>query len=330
MTHGFRKEGFDVVAGLDVDASCRHAFETNNEAEFVEADISSVRAGDIAARYPRGHTRVLVGCAPCQPFSLYTNKKSPDDKWRLLGAFANLIEDVNPDVVSMENVPRLTSHSVFEQFLRRLKELEYFVSYVFARGPNYGIPQRRTRLVLFASRFGTVDIIPETHTEDRVRTVRSAIGHLEALEAGGVSARDQLHQSRALSPRNLERIRATPPGGDWSDWAEDLRLDCHKKASGSTFRSVYGRMKWDEPSPVITTQCIGLGNGRFGHPDQDRAISLREAALLQTFPVAYDFIDPKVRFSAQAVARQIGNAVPVRLGRIVARSISRHLEEARG
>jgi DNA (cytosine-5)-methyltransferase 1 len=182
---------------------------------------------------------------------------------------------------------------------------------------------------VFASRFGAIDIVRPTHRGTLVRTVRDAIGNLPAIKAGEISRDDPLHRSRGLTPRNLERIRATPAGGAWEDWDERLQLACHKKASGKTFRSVYGRMKWDEPSPVITTQCIGIGNGRFGHPEQDRAISLREAALLQSFPQSYNFIDPSAKtVSAQAIARQIGNAVPVRLGQIVARSISRHLQNA--
>jgi DNA (cytosine-5)-methyltransferase 1 len=121
------------------------------------------------------------------------------------------------------------------------------------------------------------------------------------------------------------RIKATSEGKDWRSWSAELMLECHKKESGKSFGNVYGRMRWDEPSPTITTEFIGLGNGRFGHPTQDRAISLREAALLQTFPFYYDFIDPKADFSAQRIAIHIGNAVPVRLGQVIAKSIKEHV-----
>src|SRR5205823_1223409 len=153
-----------------------------------------------------------------------------------------------------------------------------------ARGPDYGIPQLRTRLVLLASLHGPIKLLRPTHPRSRWRTVRDIIHELPPLAAGKISDDDALHQTRGLSPLNLRRIMNTPAGGDWRDWADDLLLECHKKDSGKTFRSVYGRMSWDEPAPTITTQCIGIGNGRFGHPEQDRAISLREAALLQTFP----------------------------------------------
>ncbi len=121
------------------------------------------------------------------------------------------------------------------------------------------------------------------------------------------------------------RIRSTPQGGDWSSWPKELMLECHKKDSGKSFGSVYGRMSWDELSPTITTEFIGLGNGRFGHPVQDRAISLREAALLQTFPVYYDFLDPNAAFCSRRIAQHIGNAVPVRLGQVIAESIKQHV-----
>jgi len=130
-----------------------------------------------------------------------------------------------------------------------------------------------------------------------------------------------------LSPLNKKRIQNTPYGGSWIDWPEHLQLDCHKRDSGKSFPSVYGRMKWDEPSPTITTHCVGYGNGRFGHPEQDRAISLREAALLQTFPLKYKFFKKNVDALSVILARQLGNAVPVRLGEVIAKSIKIHLKD---
>jgi DNA (cytosine-5)-methyltransferase 1 len=326
MTHGFQLEGFDVAAGVDCDATCKYAFEANNRAAFIESDITTITGEEVAELYPAGNVRILVGCAPCQPFSLYSNRKSPDDKWKLLQSFASLVDTVQPEIVSMENVPRLTNHRVFRAFVASLENRGYFVTHYLARGQEYGIPQRRTRLVLFASLYGAIRLVPPTHS--RTRTVRETISHLEPIPAGGVSAKDPLHRARSLSDINLKRIRATSSGGGWEEWDEQLRLKCHVKKNGQTFRSVYGRMKWDQPAPVMTTQFIGLGNGRFGHPTQDRAISLREAALFQTFAKSYSFIDPaSPRVSMQAIARQIGNAVPVRLGRMVARSIKRHLRK---
>lgn len=326
MAHGFLREGYTVVGGVDLDRSCEYAFQTNNRAPFLHADVATLPAKKLQELYDPQAPRVLVGCAPCQPFSLYTNRDGPDHSWRLLRSFARLAVATMPDVVSMENVPRLVNHRIFREFVKCLEDVGYHVSYSNVRGPDYGIPQRRTRLVLFASGFAPIHLVPPTHTPDKRKTVRDAIGKLPQIAAGETCQTDPLHRARGLSPMNRLRLEATAEGGGWADWSENLRLACHGKAKGKTFRSVYGRMRWDEPSPVITTQCIGIGNGRFGHPSQLRALSLREAALLQTFPSSYQFVGSGARISAQTIARHIGNAVPVRLGRIIARSIRRHLE----
>lgn len=159
-------------------------------------------------------------------------------------------------------------------------------------------------------------------------TVRQAIAHLPALAAGCCDPNDSLHTASSLSEINLYRIRASKPGGTWRDWDESLLAQCHRKQSGQTYPSVYGRMEWDAPSPTITTQCFGYGNGRFGHPEQDRAISLREAAILQTFPDDYCFLAPGEKTNFAKLGRLIGNAVPVRIGELVAQSLVSHLQNA--
>lgn len=157
----------------------------------------------------------------------------------------------------------------------------------------------------------------------------SAIGHLPPIPAGGADENDPLHRSSSLSELNLRRIRTSVPGGSWKQWDDTLVAECHRRQTGSTYPSVYGRMRWDEPSPTITTQCYGFGNGRFGHPEQDRALSLREAALLQTFPPMYEFVEEGKPYHIKALGRHIGNAVPVDLGRVIAKSIKMHLEQYR-
>jgi DNA (cytosine-5)-methyltransferase 1 len=155
--------------------------------------------------------------------------------------------------------------------------------------------------------------------------VREAISNLPKISDGEICSTDALHRARKLSEINKKRIIATKEGGSWKEWPEELILDCHKKEGGKTFGSVYGRMKWDDVSPTMTTYCIGLGNGRFGHPEQDRAISLREASIFQSFPPDYDFIGTENQLPISTIARQIGNAVPVNLGRAIAQSIKKHL-----
>ena len=201
----------------------------------------------------------------------------------------------------------------------------YNVKYKVVYCPDYGIPQTRKRLVLLASRLGHIDLMPPTHTKDNYVTVQDAIGDLPPLEAGQGCPTDALHRCRALSSLNLQRLKSTPYGGSWKDWPADLMLECHKKESGKSFGSVYGRMVWETPAPTMTTLCTGIGNGRFGHPIQDRAISAREAALFQTFPITYKFFPNEHEVSLTKASRYIGNAVPPRLGEIIAKSIILHI-----
>ena len=325
LSHGFVQEGFDVCAGIDTDASCRYAYERNNKARFVERDVEDLAASDINPLFAEGQPRILVGCAPCQPFSTYSQNRA-DAKWRLLTEFARLVRDVRPDVVSMENVPRLRNFRagrLFQDFLRMLRKEGYAVWSNVVDCADYGVPQTRKRLVVLASRQGAIELLPPTH--DTHQTVHDAIAGLPSIAAGEQDANDPLHYASRLSLTNLARIQAATPGASWDDWDPALVAKCHQRRSGRWYRSVYGRMSWDAPAPTITTQCNGFGNGRFGHPEQDRAISLREAALLQTFPRGYEFFDPTRRWFVSATARWIGNAVPVALARAVARSVARAL-----
>lgn len=329
MTHGFILEGIKVVAGTDVDPSCRYAFELNNKAKFIEKRIEDIKGEELISLYPRNKIKILIGCAPCQPFSKYTNKRPKDEKWGLLYEFSRLVREVGPEIVSMENVPGLATrpqHYVFDNFVENLESNNYKVSFFIVYCPDYGIPQTRSRLVLFASKFGKINIIEKTYLPSEYPSVKGAIGHLSPIKDGEIDSNDPLHRTCRLSELNKKRIKASIPGGTWRDWNDDLKLSCHKKSTGKHYASVYGRMQWDELSPTITTQAYGYGNGRFGHPDQDRAISLRESSLLQAFPSDYKFIDPSRKSPTREIGRHIGNAVPPKLGQIIARSIIKHLE----
>jgi len=330
LSYGFIKEKFEVMAGIDIDASCKFPYETNTRAVFINKPIEQITSTDVEKYFAGADIRILVGCAPCQPFSSYSKKKGRDEKWKLLYSFSDLISSTKPDIVSMENVPQLASHKVFKDFVESLDKNGYCISWYIVYCPDYGIPQTRRRLVLFASKFGKINIIEKTHPRDNYKNVRSVIGNLEPIGDGEISQNDPLHRARKLSDKNKKRIMATPSGGSWKDWPNELKLGCHKRKTGKSFKSVYGRMKWNEPAPTITTQCAGLGNGRFGHPEQHRAISLREAALIQTFPMGYKFIDPESKFSSKTIANHIGNAVPVRLGQVIARSIKKHIKNIYG
>ncbi|WP_339838809.1 DNA (cytosine-5-)-methyltransferase [uncultured Maribacter sp.] len=337
LAHGLVKEGFIVDAGIDFDKTCEYAFEKNNNAKFYHRDITTLTSNELQSVYKGDKRKILVGCAPCQPFSIYNRKgvkdnedSSKNEKWKLLYSFAKLVDETEPEIVSMENVPLLLKFNggkVFTDFKSKLEGKGYKVSWYIVNAQDYGVPQRRKRLVLFGSKYGKIDLIDKTVCNNQYVTVKEAIGHLPPVEDGVPHPNDQLHRARKLTPLNKKRIQATKPGGNWNDWDESLILECHKKESGKGFKSVYGRMKWDEVAPTMTTYCIGLSNGRFGHPEQDRAITLREAALIQSFPQNYDFIDPNSQMSNAAIARQIGNAVPVGLGIAIAQSIKNHIEQ---
>lgn len=331
LTHGFVRSGFEVVAGIDNDGACRFGYEKNNGAKFIEKDIIDVSAKEVAELYGDAKIRVLVGCAPCQPFSGLNQKDITDQQLQPLEKFAQLVEELQPDIVSMENVKGLLKNPIFKTFIKSLDKKGYSYSYQVVDFSDYGVPQNRHRLVLLASKFGDISLISPTHKHKK-RTVRDVIESLEPIRDGETSKFDPLHKSRLLSPLNKKRIRATPKdGGNSRSWNKRLMLECHKKDTGETYRgSVYGRMRWDEPAPTMTTQCTGIGNGRFGHPEQDRAISLREAALFQTFPRNYKFYDPKEKFIVSNISRFIGNAVPVRAGEVIAKSIQKHIVELNG
>jgi DNA (cytosine-5)-methyltransferase 1 len=230
----------------------------------------------------------------------------------------------------MENVPRLMnfkSGATFRAFVKKLRDADYHVVWDVLYGPDYGLAQTRSRLVLLASRLGPIEM-PKTTHKGKHRTVRQAIGDLPKLDHGGVDGKDLLHRASRLSDVNLRRIESAKPGGTWRDWSPKLVADCHKVETGKGYSSVYGRMEWDEPSPTITTQFFGFGNGRFGHPEQNRALSLREGALLQGFPKDYEFVEPGAPVQFKKVGRLIGNAVPVKLGAAIAKAVRLHLEEA--
>lgn len=328
LTHGFVLEGLPVVAGIDMDPACRFPYETNNQAQFIERDISTVTGSELSALFGDADVKILAGCAPCQPFSTYAHRYSldGDGKWGLLYEFSRLAKGARPDIITMENVPTVAKHAVFHDFVDALKKLEYHVWHGVVDSSQYGVPQARRRMVLLASRYGKIEIIPPTRKNPK--TVREAIGRLKPLQAGEAAPRDKLHVAASLIEKNLQRIRVSKPGGTWRDWPEHLVADCHRSESGRTYPSVYGRMEWDKPAPTMTTQCYGFGNGRFGHPEQDRAISLREAAILQSFPRDYAFVPDGGEVSFTTLGRLIGNAVPVALGRAIAKSIGSHLSAA--
>ncbi|MDR1884044.1 MAG: DNA (cytosine-5-)-methyltransferase, partial [Prevotella sp.] len=256
LSQGFVQENFDVVAGYDNDISCKYAFEINNHAKFYHEDIALLKGISLNKLFG-DKLKILVGCAPCQPFSSYSFKvkKKDEKKLNLLSSFSRLIEETQPTIVSMENVPQLVDFSkftIFKDFYKKLKSMGYFVSYQVVYCPDYGIPQRRKRLVLLASKLGDISLIQKTHSPKNYVTVKDTIKNLPPVTAGISDVNDPLHRARKLSDLNIKRIQHTTEEHGWKKWPQELLLECFKKPSGRTYSSVYGRMKWNEPAPTMT------------------------------------------------------------------------------
>lgn len=342
LSFGLKEAGLDIIAGLDINGKCKFSYESNNRACFIESDLTEYPSEKIAELFGDSNIKILVGCAPCQPFSRYAKRyqkegllydkelhpKTNKSRYYLIEEFLRIIEDIEPEIVSLENVPGIMKEKVFEDFVSKLDQLGYLVSYSIVYCPDYGVPQNRKRLVLLASKLGRLELIPPTHSPEDYVTVKDVIYNLPSIEAGAENESDPMHRSAMLTDINLKRMKQSKPGGTWRDWDEELRLKCHSKDSGKSYPSVYGRMEWDKPSPTITTQFYGYGNGRFGHPEQDRALSLREGAILQTFPEEYQFIEDSnvAIIKSKELGVQIGNAVPPKLGEAIGISILKHLE----
>lgn len=330
LTKGLSNVGIDVIAGFDNDKSCEYAYAHNNNSTFHLADVRQIKGDYLNNFYSKEAIKVLVGCAPCQPFSQMRSKLGDanllDEKYNLLSEYGRLISEINPVIISMENVPQMVKSRVYDDFISLITKLGYSFDAKVVNCADYGISQNRRRFVLVGSLLGNISLIKPTHINNHL-PIRNYIYSLPPINAGEVCETDKLHKAAALSEKNIRRIKASKPGSSWRDWPAELRCDCHKRETGNTYGSVYGRLDWDQIGPTITTQFYSYGTGRHGHPEQDRALSLREGALLQTFPMDYDFIDPSATFSMKNIARHIGNAVPVRLGEIIGISIIKHLED---
>lgn len=328
LTRGLEAVGIEVVQGVDIDPACEYPYTKNNNAAFVLKSVEKVTAADFSEDLVGASYTLLAGCAPCQPFSTYSQAQcaKSDKRWNLLKQFGRIAKELKPDFVTMENVPRLAEQAVFKKFVADLEDDDFWVFHDVVNCADYGVPQQRQRLVLLASKHGPIEMTAPTVKPDLYKTVRDVIEDLPRINAGESCAHDPLHMASKLSPLNMKRIRASNAGGTWREWDKDLVAACHKKKTGKTYPGVYGRMKWDEPAPTMTTQFFGFGNGRFGHPTQNRAISLREGAILQSFPRDYAFVPQDETVYIKTIGRLIGNAVPVKLGKAIGKSIKRHIE----
>lgn len=331
LTRGLLNAGIEVQLGIDFDEGCRETYEANNQpARFLQADVKTLEVADIrrAIGEVDPDNLLLAACAPCQPFSQLNRNGINDDEATLLGRFGRFVRDLQPRYVFAENVPglrRVPGQSTHKRFRRMLENLEYGVWEGVLDAKSYGVPQTRRRFIMIAIRGIEPTAPPPTHGAGLLpfETVGNAIRDQQRyppIQAGETHPTTPNHRAAILSAINLERIRHTPhDGGERRAWPQHLWLRCYSNGhDGHT--DVYGRMRWDAPAPTLTCKCISLSNGRYGHPEQDRAISLREAAKLQSFDDDYIFHADKFLQAAS----QIGNAVPVRFAEAIGIHI-RHL-----
>jgi DNA (cytosine-5)-methyltransferase 1 len=335
-SEGLRQAGFVIAAAVDNDPATAETYRINFPGVmFFGQDIRDLRESDVQravrdAGYRAGEAFLsFAACAPCQPFSKQRRSGgSVDDRVDLLSELLRFVEHLQPHALIIENVPGLQQWAgptaTYPSFCLAIERAGYDIATRIVSSQSYGTPQRRRRLVLIASRIGAA-AIPNPTFGPGLRpyaTVRSAIGDLPPISAGESHPIVSNHRAARLSPLNLLRIRSTPEGGGRADWPAELLVPCHSRGfQGHT--DVYGRLRWDAPAPALTTRCISYSNGRFGHPKQDRALSVREAARLQTFPDDFRFVG-----ALSSQARQVGNAVPVVLARALGESLVQTLRLA--
>ena len=324
LTQGLREAGFSVGAAVEIDPLAAETYIANHpNVNVLNTDIREVSAQELmkASGIGKGGLDLLAGCPPCQGFSRIrlSNRKDrmSDPRNRLIDEVLRLVIEMRPKVIMLENVPNLSRYTRYLNFKKDLRKLGYNVEDQILNVADFGVPQRRKRLVVLASRIGKIS---HPLPVENKKTVRNAIGKLPKY----VLTHDQLHNlGEQRSDRIKLLIRAIPKdGGSRTALSPEQSLKCHENQNG--YHDVYGRMKWDDVSPTITGGCINPSKGRFLHPIEDRAITLREAAILQSFPPKYFF---SLRRGKYAAAEMIGNALPPLFSKIQAEKIRQHLSE---
>ncbi|MAF31024.1 MAG: DNA (cytosine-5-)-methyltransferase [Magnetococcales bacterium] len=322
---GLEKAGMDILAGIDIDQSALDTYKINfPKAEAIHESVTTLSPETLNKKIKTQKKKHLVfaACAPCQPFSTQNRlKNKEDERVSLLGELCKFVKHCSPDYIVLENVPGMqkAEKGPFTLFLEFLKAEEYSFDFGIKNAVDYGVPQSRKRLVLIAAKKGSIALPEETHGKGKLpyKTVKEAISKYPSLKAGSKCNRTHNHQCAKFADITMKRIKHTPEGGDRRNWPDHLILDCHRKHTGHN--DVYGRLWWDKPSVTLTTKCVSISNGRFGHPEQDRALSVREAAALQTFDDDFIFVG-----TLRSTAQQVGNAVPVDFAKALGKQIIKH------
>lgn len=323
LTEGLKQAGFKVVAGVEINKNAAKAFRMNHsETTLFEDDIRKLDTNKIIKLLNGLPLHLLAGCPPCQGFSSLRklNRKSSirDERNSLIDEYYRFVKELSPLTIMLENVPGIVDYKLFKEIVRKLKHLCYNINYKVVNVANYSVPQRRKRLVLVGSKLGEIEIAPGSTT---LVTVKDAFAKININD-------DELHRIYPRHTEHVQKMISLVPknGGSRKDLPEQFKLECHKK-NNIGFNDIYGRLSWDAVSATITGGCLNPSKGRFLHPVEDRCISAREAALLQTFPIDYKF---PTEISKTDLALMIGNALPPEFSRIQAENIFRHIETCYG
>lgn len=336
MSFGMQSSGIKVLGGIDFDLTCKDTYEANIEgAEFVLADVFELEEEFLERKFNIKKNQddlVLIGCSPCQYWSIMKTSKEKSEKSKdLLKEFRRFVEYYTPGYVVVENVPgilRKKEESGLQGFIDWLEENHYKVHYKIHDVSEYGVPQNRRRFTLIANRINTEIITPKKLDGEKLRVI-DVLGEengFAKVKHGHKDNSDFMHTVAGLKEINLKRLLVTPKnGGDRLSYVDnvDLAPKCHY-GNVTGFKDVYGRMWWDRPSPTITTKFFSISNGRFAHPEEDRAISLREGAVLQSFPQTYKFKSNSIAH----IARMIGNAVPPKYAEAIGKAIIKNFKHA--
>lgn len=326
LSEGLKQAGFKVVAGVEVDKNPAKTYLMNHSGTYLfEKDIRKLDTKNIMKLLKGEPLHLLAGCPPCQGFSSIRrlNRRNAvyDERNELINEYFRFIEELRPLTIMLENVPAIVDYGLFKKMIIQLESLNYKLDYDIVDVSDYGVPQRRKRLVLVGSKIGHIRLSPKLNI---IKTVRDAIGNMEKIE----TTKDPIHKIFPQHIKKVQKLISMIPknGGSRTDLPDKYKLECHKKENIG-FNDVYGRLKWDTVSSTITGGCLNPSKGRFLHPEEDRCISAREASLLQTFPIDYNF---PINIPKAALALLIGNALPPEFSRIQAKNIFRHIKKCYG
>jgi DNA (cytosine-5)-methyltransferase 1 len=322
LTEGLHQAGFSTKVAVEIVEEAVVTYKLNHpDTHVIKRDIRDIRADEMLEKLNGEPLHLLAGCPPCQGFSsmrrLNKKKSKRDDRNSLVLEYLRLVRELKPLTIMMENVPGLKEYYLFKYVVKELHKLGYDPKVEIVNVRNYGVPQNRKRLVMMGSLLGDLSI---PNGEGQKLTVKDVIGEIESVE----TTQDPVHR---ILPQHtekvMERIRLTPKdGGSWKDLPDSYVLECHK-AQNVGFNDVYGRLRWNDYSSTITGGCLNPSKGRFLHPDEDRCITAREAALLQSFPRAYRF---PANISKTSLALLIGNALPPKFSFIQSAHIKAHIK----